>query len=406
MKNKTIPFLMFFLFIFLTGCASALDRAQQAVDEGNYEQALVEYDAALAEELAAEDRYTALTGRANVNNIQGNADATLSDLAEALTVTNAEGAPAGDLKAVYRSRIDILTAEERFTDAADEVGKLMPLDSGNVALFLEQGQLYAQAEAWEEVVSSMDGALAIDSASADALTLRGTAHLELRNFEQAIEDLKASLNGDVAAAMSDIDRKANLVDAYYELGQALYRLGDYQPSIDNFTEALTYAETDEDISRTLAERGFVYSELGEFDNALSDFDQSISLDPSLAIVYSYRSYVYVDQGNYEAAIADADQAIALGDDLSENTRSAIFHAKASAMLNNGQYEEALVAATQSIELIGESDPDTARTFSMRSRINRNLGNYEAAVADATKAIEIGANDIAALPGFYYARSVA
>ncbi|MFK7801910.1 MAG: tetratricopeptide repeat protein [Anaerolineae bacterium] len=404
-KLYSIPLLL--LLLILTACgASSLEKAATAVEEGNYNQALVEYDTALTEELSSADTVAAYTGRAWVYNEQGNTVAALGDYAAALSVTNEDGTPAGDLKSIYRSRIDIMAENGDSAEAAEEIGKLLSLDSGNLALYLEQGQLFAQAEQWENVVSSMDGALGVDSTSSDAYTLRGTAHLELRNFEQAIEDLKSSLDGEVAAALSDIDRRSNLVDAYYELGQALYSLGEYQRSIDNFTEALTYAETDNDIARTIAERGFVYSELDEFDKALSDFDTALSLDPSMAIVYSYRSYVYVGQENYEAAIADADKAIELGDDLSATTRSAIFHAKASALLNNGQYDEALIAANESIRLEGEDSPDAARTFSMRSRIHRNLGDYEAAVADADKALEVGANDVGALPGFYYARSIA
>ncbi|MFT7585956.1 MAG: tetratricopeptide (TPR) repeat protein [Cellvibrionaceae bacterium] len=408
MTNRRIYFIpSLLLLLLLTACgASALERATEAVGEGNYEQALIEYDTALTEELSPEDRVSALTGRARVYNEQNNSSAALADYATALTVTTAEGTPAGDLIAIYRSRIDIMKKDGDSVAAADEIGKLLPLDSANLALYLDQGQLYADAEQWESVVSSMDEALKVNSSSSDAYTLRGTAHLELRNFEQAIEDLKSSLDGEIAAALSDIDRRSNLVDAYYELGQALYNIGDYQRSIDNFTEALTFAESDKDVARTLAERGFVYSEIDEFAKAIADFEVAIELDPNMAIVYSYRSYVYVEQENYEAAIADADKAITLGSDLSASTRSAIFHAKASALLNNGQYDEALIAANESINLEGVDSPDAARTYSLRSRIHRSLGDYEAAVVDADKALEIGANDVGALPGFYYSRSIA
>ncbi len=394
-----------FVFLFLiTACATALDRAAQAVEEGNYDQALIEYDTALSEGLEGEDQFTALTGRAWVYNQQGKTAEALADYATALTVTNSDGVPAGDIKAVYRSRIDILTKDEQWQPAAEEIDSLLSIEPNNLELFIEQGQLLTRAEAWEAVVASMDKALASNPSNADALTLRGSAHLKLANYEQAIDDLKSSLDGEIAAAMSDIDRRSNLIEAYYELGQTMYRLGEPQDAIDNFTEALTFADSDEDISQILAERGFAYSELDQYDNALADLDQALSIDPNKAIAYSYRSYVYSNQQDFDAAIADADRAIELGTDLSDGVRSAIFHAKASALRNNGDYEAAIEAANESIKLEEPDAPDAARTYSLRSQLNRYLENYDQAVADADKAITIGAQDIGALPGFYHNRS--
>lgn len=406
MKIKSINLIFLLLALLLASCSTALDRAATAVEEGNYDQALIEYDAALVEELPGEDKFAALTGRAWVYNQQGKTAEALADYATALTVTNDAGAPAGDIRSVYRSRIDILSRDNQWQAAADEVDSLISIDSTNLDLYIEQGQYLTNAEAWEEVVTSMDKALEINSSSADALTLRGSAHLKMANYTQAIEDLKSSLDGEIAAAMSDIDRRSNLIEAYYELGQAMYRLGEPQDAIDNFTEALTFAESDEDISQILAERGFSYSELDEYDKALADINQALSLEPNKAIAYSYRSYVYSYQEDYDSAIADADKAIELGSDLSASVRSAIFHAKASALRNKGDYEAALEAATESISLEGSESADAARTYSLRSQVNRFLTNYEQAVADADQAISLGAQDIGALPGFYHNRSKA
>ncbi|NET73932.1 MAG: tetratricopeptide repeat protein [Sphaerospermopsis sp. SIO1G2] len=395
------------LTIFLVACgASALERAATAVSEGNDTEAVAEYTTAISEGLSPAEQYTALTGRGAAHNRLGNTADALTDYSSALTVTNDDGSPAGDRAAVYRARVDILRGAGQAAEAATELRQWLSLEPQRVDLYVELGQLYAETEDWENMVASMTAALDVSPENATALTLRGTAYLELREYELAIADLKASLNGEVDAAMSDIDRQSNLADAFYELGQALYNLGEPQDALVNFDEALTYAESDTDIARIRAERGFIYSELGEYDAALADFDDAISRDPNMAIVYSYRSYVYADLGEYDAAIADADNAIALGTDLSDSSRSAILHARASALLNNGQYEEAVVSATDSINLEGVDSPDAARTYSMRSRANRFLGDYEEALADADKAIELGAADIGALDGFYYNRSAA
>ena len=402
--NKMKYFIPLLLALFLVACgASALEKGNTAASEGDYAEAVTQYTAALAEDGASPaDQFTALSGRAAAQNQLGNGADALTDYGSALTLTNEDGSPAGNREAVYRSRIAILQSDGDLAGAATEMRQLLSLTPQDLNLYIELGEVYAELEDWENMVASMTAALDIDPSNAAALTLRGTAYLKLREFELAITDLKASLSGDVASA----EANTNLVDAYYELGQVLYSLDQPADSIANFTEALNYAEIDTDISRVRAERGFVYSETGDYDAALADFNEALTLNPSMAIVYSYRSYVYADLENYEAAIADADKAIELGSDLSDATRSAILHARASALANSGSFEEAALSASESIALSGENSENAARTFGLRSRIHRSLGDYQAALADAQKAIELGASDIVALDGFYYASSIA
>lgn len=395
---KFTRFVLLCLLLLLVACgASALEKAEEAVSEGDYATALTEFDSALEEELSADDRYRALTGRANVHRQMDDDNAALIDLAAALDINDAENI---DHVGVHQQRATIFSEGGDYEAAADELGDALALDPDNVSLKLELATMQANAENWEGVVATLDG---VDSSQ--ALAQRGKAHLELRNFEQAIADLKASLQGEVDAASADVDSRDNLVQAYSDLAVALRDLGEYEDAAANYTSALEYVSDNDDEATTLAERGFIYSEMDEYDLALSDLDRAISLDPELAIAYAYRSYVYSDQEKLDQAIADAERAVDLGDDLSAGTRSALLHALAYSRAEMGDYEAAIVDATASIDEIGADDPDSARTLALRGRIYRNLGEYELSLADLDHAIEVGVGDVAALDGFYYQRSV-
>ncbi len=351
--------------------ASHLEKAREAVADGETETAFEEYKLALEEDdLPAEDRFAVLSERGDLYRNQENVEAALADYEAALNVTNAEGNPVGDRTSVYNRRVDI----------------------------------YVLQEQWPEVIADLDAILASQPDNYEALARRGYAHLQLRNFEQAIDDLKASLQGDIDAATDDLDNRRNLINAYYDLAQALLDVGEYDASIENYTEALNLADDTDDRVEILVARGFAYSEMYENEKALTDLNEAIGLDANEPLAYAYRSYVYGDQEKYEDAIADATKAIELGSDLSDARRGTIVHARAVAYLSTGQYEEAIVDATESIELAGVDVESTARTYNVRGQAYRYMGDYENAIADYTQAIEYGTTDVTALDNFYRNRA--
>ncbi|MGB1250961.1 MAG: tetratricopeptide repeat protein [Candidatus Promineifilaceae bacterium] len=407
MKRK-LTLLSFFVLLLIAACSSetALDRAQAALGEGDYTTAITEFDASLESDLAPADRFASLTGRAEAHSGSGNADLALADYAAALSVMTGEGEPAGDFAQVRRARVDLLFANGQVAEAAAELDELITLQPENGALRMEQANLYASLENWEAVVTTTSAAVAQDAANYEALAMRGEANLQLRNFEDAIADLKASLQGEVDEASADVDssRRSNLADAYFRLGQAMYSLDELDEAITQYTAALEYVSTPIEQADILAERGFIYSEMNQYDTALADLSQAITLNPDKAITYSYRSYIYSDQEDYDAAIADANRAIELGSDLSPNQQSAIYHARAWAYINLGEYENAVDDASNSIQLAGVDNENAARTYNLRSQANRRLGLLENAFTDASTAIELGSADIGALDGFYKQRA--
>ena len=69
---------------------------------------------------------------------------------------------------------------------------------------------------------------------------------------------------------------------------------------ESFTEAISYNN-----------RGEVYRQQGESENAIADFNKAIELDPTDAIAYSDRGVVYFAQDEFEKAITDFTKAIEL-----------------------------------------------------------------------------------------------
>lgn len=377
MKQRLLLLSMLFV-VMLVGCGqSTLQKAEDAAANGELETAVTEFTDALTESLTPEERFRALKGRATVYDEQENETAAVDD----------------------------------FEDAADQLETIIKDKPDEIFLLMELALVQTRLESWDKVVEATNTFLEIDETDGpvrvEALSLRGKAQLELRDFEAAIADLKASLQGEIDDASADVEGKRNLVDAYTRLADGLRGLGEYDESITHYSNALVYTDGTDEQAYVHAQRGFTYVEMGgETENAFADLDRAVSLDPTMAIAYAYRSYAYGDEGDYESSISDADQAVELGDDLDDSTRSALYHSRASSHEYLKNYEQAIEDATQSIELETEDEANTARTYSLRSRVHFALENYAEAFSDADYAIEIGANDIAALGGFYRNRSYA
>ncbi|GHU52814.1 hypothetical protein FACS1894200_13340 [Spirochaetia bacterium] len=59
-------------------------------------------------------------------------------------------------------------------------------------------------------------------------------------------------------------------------------------------------------------RGIAYKNKGEYDRAIADYTQAITLDPNYAVAYAGRGIIYDDyKGDYQRAIADYTQALKL-----------------------------------------------------------------------------------------------
>lgn len=70
-------------------------------------------------------------------------------------------------------------------------------------------------------------------------------------------------------------------------------------------------QTPENLARAFFNRGRAFSDQGEYDRAITDFDQAIRLDPEYPDAFNNRGVAYSGKGQYERAIEDFDQAIRL-----------------------------------------------------------------------------------------------
>jgi len=134
-------------------------------------------------------------------------------------------------------------------------------------------------------------------------------------------------------------------------------------------------------------------ELQDYQRAIADYDQAISLNPNDASAYYNRGLARYKLEDYQGAIADYNQAIS----LNPNDASAYYN-RGKAKYELKDYQGAIADYTQAIKI----NPNDADAYINRGKAKRNLDDLQGAIADYNQAIRINPNYAYA----YYNRGIA
>lgn len=126
-------------------------------------------------------------------------------------------------------------------------------------------------------------------------------------------------------------------------------------------------------------RGSAYYDKGEYDIAISDFNDGIRMGPPSGILFHNRGNAWRDKGEYAKAIADYDQSIKYGPPSAFSFQNRGISKRAL-----GDLDGALADINEAIRL----DPQLPQPLTSRSVIWRAKGDFDRAIADASEAIRL------------------
>lgn len=166
----------------------------------------------------------------------------------------------------------------------------------------------------------------------------------------------------------------------WEKGNAAFRQKHFDEAITDFTETI---RIDPSLFMAYYGRGNSYLGKGDLDRAMADFSEAIRLKPDAALGYFFRAGVFKRKADFDRAITDYIESIRLGPNI-----GATYGARGEVYLNKGDLDRALTDFNEAIRL----DPNLAEAYSLRGYANGEKGNYDKAIADYTKAIRLNPND--------------
>ncbi len=185
---------------------------------------------------------------------------------------------------------------------------------------------------------------------------------------------------------------ADLEWAYVNRGNAFYDKNDFDTAIADYNQAISLDPND---AIAYNNRGLAYKQKREYDRALTDFDKAISLNSRYANAYINRGSTWHDKGDLDRAITDYSSG------LQYNPKDALaYRNRARAYVRKEDYDNAIADYSSKIRI--EPDGDSYRA---RAELYEKKKDYDNALADYTEAIRLNPKDIDAFYGrgniYYY-----
>lgn len=125
-------------------------------------------------------------------------------------------------------------------------------------------------------------------------------------------------------------------------------------------------------------RAVGWNKKGDYSKVIADATEAIRLQPSQA-AYNLRGSAYYDKGEYEIAISDFDDALKLGP-----PSGTIFHNRGNAWRGKHDYAKAIADYDMAIK----ADPKSAFSFQNRGISKEALGDLDGALSDINQAIRL------------------
>ncbi len=307
-------------------------------------------------------RSSAFASRAEVYAAMNDTVKALYDLAEAIKIDSS------NLK-FYNSRAQLYYEQKNYALSDDDYKALIKLDQGQVMGYMGVGRNANVEERWDDAISQFDYVIKLAPDYASGYSFRADAYIGKKKWNEATDDIVKALDiaGDnrafylmqnlpdeasgllksklkikmakqpanpywpyCLAVIYNSDNGFDEAISYYEKANALDANSvfmeniakcyvgkkDYAKALDYADRALAMNPEDYDVVDLKAE---VLSQMGKFDECLSERDKYVAKYPEYPMAYLSRADDLLSARKFESAIEDYSTALVLAPTLSDNT---------------------------------------------------------------------------------------
>jgi lipoprotein NlpI len=193
------------------------------------------------------------------------------------------------------------------------------------------------------------------------------------NSDQVIQNCTVAI---LSGQLTD----AGLAAAYESRGSAYSDKNDFDHAIEDFTQAITLAPND---PRAFGDRGFAYNRKRQYDLAIADLSRAIEIDPQAAEAWGARAIAYSYKKDFDHALPDYDEAIRLMPDYAN-----AYYNRGTAHYFHKDFDQAIADYTNAIEM----NPDYAQAYYNRGNAYADEKQYAKAIDDYTQSLRIRPDD--------------
>ena len=302
------------------------------------------------------------------------------DILDKILKENPDTAPALEM----RGKIALMS--NNLTGAETDLAHAYRLEPKSYETLIARAQLFRIQKHYDKSRRELDQAIEINPKRPDAFYMRGLTCLLQGMQNWAEKDLTLAI---------DLGKQHKFVGyAYYWRGRCRDMMSKYKEAIPDFTAAMNYAPKSpdrdtygQDMSLAIMlgsgkskstrlgvlERGMCYFNIGDYRNAIKDFDQVIAQNPKETLLLEQRGEAYLFLMEPKKALRDFNQAI-LG-----NTASSDIYVKLGVTRYClKMYDQAVRDLKTWLNRTVYREDDTAACVALLSRIYHLQGDPDSA----------------------------
>ncbi|MQL80703.1 hypothetical protein Taro_013156 [Colocasia esculenta] len=202
------------------------------------------------------------------------------------------------------SYANILRSRNKFVDALVLYESVIEKDNTNVEAYIGKGICLQMQNSTRQAFECFSEAVSLDPQNACALTHRGILYKDEGHLLEAAESYQKALKFDPSYKAAAECLAVVLTD----IGTSLKLAGNTQEGIQKYLEAL---KIDSHYAPAYYNLGVVYSEMMQYDMALSCYEKAALERPMYAEAYCNMGVIYKNRGNLEVAIACYERCLAI-----------------------------------------------------------------------------------------------
>jgi Flp pilus assembly protein TadD len=149
-------------------------------------------------------------------------------------------------------------------------------------------------------------------------------------------------NSASAQTAETAEQNTQQIKMLYDKATTAYNKGDFQQAISDFTQVITINPNN---AEAYNNRGTAYDGIKDYSSAIRDFTQAITINPNYAMAYSNRGASHSKLKDYSSAIRDFTRTIAINSNY-----AAAYNNRSVAYVLKGDYHSATLDARKACSL--------------------------------------------------------
>jgi tetratricopeptide (TPR) repeat protein len=333
-----------------------------SIEAGNTEQAVANFDRAIAVNQAFEPAYLA---QASVYESRQEKDKAIAVLKKYLSQVNPRN------KDIRQHLIQLYIVTKDYAGGLAELEKLLEENPGDLDAQLRMALIYGEKKEFTKAISQLTDILKAKPAELKVRDYLGYLYEETKDFSKAMETYRYNIHLDPKFADSHVhlgvlfyrlkqfpDAVIHLDEAvrltpkqpepHIVLGLAHFQSEQFEKASQAFEEGIRHNPKNADLHFNL---GTAYDKLNRFEDVERAMETALSLDPHHADALNYLGYSYAERGvKIDQALSLTKQAVALKPENGYYVDSLGW-----AFYKSGMLPEALAEIKKAVALVGD-DP--------------------------------------------------